>query len=43
MPSVAVPRVTPKGMPHTSHPRTKAVSIAEMAQIHAFIRRTASM
>ena len=43
MPSVAVPTVTPKGIPHTSHPSTKAVSIAVMAQIHAGRRSTASI
>ena len=43
MPSVAVPNVTPKGMPHTSQARMKAVSIEEIAQIQAGRRRTASM
>ena len=43
MPSVAVPKVMPKGMPQTSQASTNAVSIAEMAQIHAGRRRTASM
>ena len=35
MPSVAVPTVTPKGIPHTIQLRTKAVSIALIAQIQA--------
>ncbi len=43
MPSVAVPTVTPKGIPHTSQERTKAVSMAATAQIQAGRRRTASM
>ena len=43
MPSVAVPKVTPKGIPHTTQARMKAVAIALIAQIQAGRRRTASM
>ena len=43
MPSVAVPMVTPNGMPQTSQPRMKAVSMAARAQIHAGSLRTASV
>ena len=43
MPSVAVPRVTPNGIPQTIQARANAVSIAAKAQIHAGSRKTASV